>query len=152
MTLEPLSNMRMRKETSAILVLISLISAFAGYTDHVAGDPGTYREEAPPEISGGEFPEVVSYFDRRGVLWVFWREDSAIHYTNITDTARWDITTSYKDFMGRGALDSEKPSPISMVLALGLGILISLGTVIGYLYRSRKVPIGRVRKNILTGS
>jgi len=59
----------------------------------------TFRDEVPQSFSGAEFPLVVSYFDRRGVLWVFWMEDSRRFYSNLTDTSRWDITTSYKDYM-----------------------------------------------------
>ena len=57
-----------------------------------------YTPTIPPEITEMDFPEKWSHFDAAGTLWVFWREDDMIYYTDTADTSTWDITTSYKDY------------------------------------------------------
>ncbi|MGD2142605.1 MAG: hypothetical protein PVH79_03900 [Candidatus Bathyarchaeota archaeon] len=134
--------MRIKKAVSVPIVLFTMLLSTAGYAESVV-NASSYRAEAPPGISGAEFPDVVSYFDRRGILWVFWIEDSIVYYTNLTDTSRWDITTSDKDYLGSTALDPGDTSQISinrMHLVIALGILVSLGAAIELLRKIRKIP------------
>ena len=115
----------MNGKNRVILCLVVLAAALIPFLPVRAGD-ATFRDEVPQGFSGAEFPRVVSYFDRSGVLWVFWMEDSKLFYSNLTDTSRWDITTSYKDYMRGPELTTWMPDagPTSMLtIVLTVSIL-----------------------------
>jgi len=114
----------MNGKKRVILGLVIMVAALMSFLPVRAGG-ATFRDEVPQGFSGAEFPLMVSYFDRSGVLWVFWMEDSRLFYSNLTDTSRWDITTSYKDYMGGPELttwtqDAGATSLLTIVLAVSI--------------------------------
>ena len=123
----------MKQEPYTIFGVLFLILASLTYQASVSAD-SSYKEQLPPEISGAEFPNVISYLDNHGVLWVFWRDDSQIFFSNLTDISRWDITTSYKDFFGEYRLTYRASNvnlmnPASLILIICV-LLISMSVIL----------------------
>jgi hypothetical protein len=75
------------------VLLASLLPAALAQSDILV-----YTPTPSPEITEMTFPEKWSHFDSSGTLWVFWREDDTIYYTDSADASTLDITTSYKDY------------------------------------------------------
>jgi len=119
----------MNGKKGIILFLAVMATALIPFLPVRAGG-ATFRDEVPQGFSGAEFPLGVSYFDRSGVLWVFWMEDSRLFYSSLTDTSRWDITTSYKDYMKGPELTTWKPDtgpPSLLTIVLAVSILVAAG-------------------------
>ena len=100
-----------------------------------------YTPTTPPEITEMDFPEKWSHFDAAGTLWVFWREDDTVYYTDAADTSTWDITTSYKDYYTlphtRQAISIiEAPLTAQQELLASLALATALCAFFIYMYAS----------------
>jgi hypothetical protein len=89
--------MNSRSFTQTIGILALLLASLLT-TAPANAETLIYTPTTPPEIAEMDFPEKWSHFDAAGALWVFWREDDAVYYTDSADASTWDITTSYKDY------------------------------------------------------
>ena len=94
-----------------------------------------YVPDLPPGITDLKFPYASSFLDTSGTIWIFWRNDTKIFYSQITDTSKWDITTSYPDYYN---VDYYRPPGHSFLnwlsttkegLMTGLVIVIVFGTL-----------------------
>jgi len=114
-------------ERRRIILGLVFITIALMFCSPVSAESAAFRDEVPQGVSGAEFPDVVSYFDSRGVLWVFWMEDSKVYYSYLTDMAQWDITTSYKDHMRGSELTIWRPEagPVNHSIIVVIVIILT---------------------------
>jgi hypothetical protein len=110
-----------------------------------------YTPTTPPEITEMDFPEKWSHFDAAGTLWVFWREDDTIYYTDAADTSTWDITTSYKDYytlphMRQAISIIDIPLTVQQELLASLALVTALCMFFIYLYAGIRAKRDMVKK------
>lgn len=132
-------------EKRRLILGLAIVSVAFMFCPRVRAEGAVFRDEVPHGFSGAEFPQVVSYLDRRGVLWVFWMEDSRLFYSNLTEMAQWDITTSYKDYMKGPELTTwiSASGPASQ---LSIILVVTVLAVAGFALRRSHLSHRRSRK------